>query len=343
MSTMKLTGLIATTALMALSASAYAGSSYDSRTLVLKNVTGTVHVRTANVQKISVDIDKGADIIDAPKVSLKGGEVVVRGKKIRNMNCSSKLHRYVNDGSDTAALVAKMNAHVRMSKSAFPGFKKHPLADYPTLTIAVPVGTSVTISGGRVFGDVGDVANADVQINGCGAFMIGRVSDALDVQLNGSGDVFAGPVGGILDAQLNGSGDLNVADVAAKADAQVNGSGDLRIDAVGGIADAQVNGSGDVYLGATRGLDAQVNGSGDIHVVRVEGPLDASINGSGDIKIAGGTATPFSASIIGSGDVAFQGHANGVSARVVGSGDITLASYEGEFHASKHGVHVLNN
>ncbi|MDQ7018606.1 MAG: DUF2807 domain-containing protein [Robiginitomaculum sp.] len=284
-----------------------AADSYDSRALVLRDVMGTVHIRTTDGAKITVDVDEGAGLIDAPKISMRKGEVLVRGKKIRSVNCSSR------------------NGKVKLSlgKSWFSG-KKYPLKDFPTITVSVPRGTDLGIAGGRVFGEAGDLGEADIQVNGCGNFTIGDVSGDLDAQVNGSGDFIAGDVAGDLDAQINGSGDLTVGKVGGSADAQINGSGDL---VVGDVSDS---------------VDAQINGSGDVEIASVNGALDASINGSGDIKIKGGTATPFHARIAGSGDVAFQGHANGVSARVIGSGDITLASYEGEFHASKRGVHVRN-
>lgn len=303
---MKTLGAFMIAGLVLPAASALAAQSYDSHALVLKNVTGTVHVRTAKVAAISVDIDDGAGVIDAPKVSLRGGVVLVRGEKYRHVNCTVRNHK------------------VRLSVARFGIGKKHALADFPKITVTMPEGSSLKITGGRVFGEAGDVAQANVQINGCGNFTLGAIAGDLDTQINGSGDFITGAVGGKADVQLNGSGDMTIADVSGEADAQVNGSGDLNLGAV------------------NSSLDAQINGSGNIHVASVNGSVDAGINGSGDIVIKGGTATPFHASIIGSGDVAFHGHANGVDARVTGSGDITMASYEGEFHTSKHGVHVTD-
>ncbi len=306
MTKMKIFATTIITSLALTAGSASATDRYDSRELVVEHMTGTVHIRTGAGSKISVDLDPGAGVIDAPEVSLRNGAVLVRGKKYRNMNCSTR------------------NGHVKMSVGRYlPGRKKHPLEDFPTLTVSVPRGTSLEI-GGRIFGEAEDFSEAEVQVNGCGNFTIKGVSGDLGVQVNGSGDFVAGDVGGDVDAQINGSGDMLIGDVAGAANAQINGSGDL---AIGEVAS---------------GLDAQINGSGDIVVASADGVIDASINGSGDIKINGGTATPFHARIAGSGDVAFQGHANGVNARVIGSGDITLNSYEGEFRASKRGVHVRN-
>ncbi len=291
MKTMKLFGTITSTGIIAgfalVAGSALGADSYDSHKLVLEQVTGSVHIRTADVSKITVDVDDGAGLVDAPEVSFRNGEVLVRGEKIRNSSCSTR------------------NNKVRLSigKRWYRSGKKHSLEDFPTVTVSVPVGTSLKISGGRVFGEAGDLGEADLQVNGCGKFIIGDVSGDLDAQVNGSGDFIAGAVTGDLDAQVNGSGDLTVGNVAGAAEAQVNGSGDVQINSI-------------------------------------NGRVVAGINGSGDIIIKGGAASPFKASVIGSGDVAFQGHANGVDARVIGSGDITLASYEGEFHASKRGVHV---
>ncbi len=304
MKTMKTIGAIIIAGLVLPAASAFAAETYDSRVLHLKNVTGTVHIRTADVSKISVDVDNGAGVIDDLVVSMDHGVVVVSGRKYRRMNCNRR------------------NDKVTLSVARFGIGKKHPLTDFPTVTVTMPKDASLDVSGGRVFGEAGDLGEADIQVNGCGNFSIGNVSGDLEARVNGSGDFTSGDVGGALEAQINGSGDLGVGNVAHSAEVQINGSGDLQVGAV------------------AAGVEAQINGSGDIDVVSVHGEVDADINGSGDIQIHAGTATPFSARITGSGDVAFQGHANGVHARVIGSGDITLASYDGEFNASKRGVHV---
>ncbi len=269
-----------------------AAETFDSKTLHLKNVTGTVHVRTADVARISVDIDDGTGIVDAPTLSMRQGVVEISGQKMRRRNCRERGDK------------------IYLGKSRFLGAfglgRKYPLEDFPSITVTAPIGTFLEISGGQVFGESGDLGEADIQLNGCGKFSIGDVAGNLDVQVNGPGDFVSGDVGGALDALVNGVGDLVVGDVKGEVEAEVNGVGDMTI--------ASVNGR--VY---------------------------AHVNGVGDIDIEAGTATPFIARVNGVGDVSFEGHAIGVDAQVHGVGGISIGSYEGSFNTSRRGVHVQNN
>ncbi len=317
-----LMGAIVVAGIMLPASSAMAEDTFTSRSLYLKNVTGTVNIRTINGSKIKVDIDEGAGVVDAPSVALINDVVTVTGEKFRSGNCTHK--RNSKDYSTVDARdVAKQNEQILLAVSngktrKYNRENMRPLADYPSLTISVPKDTTLEISGGRVFGEVGDVGEADMQFNGCGAFSLGDVAGDLEAQLNGSGDFFIGNVGGKLDGQVNGSGDMIVGQVSGLAKAQVNGSGDLNVDKVG------------------NNLNAQVNGSGDIMVKSINGAVVTQINGSGDINIESGKASSLRAQIIGSGDVTFNGHANDVSGQVMGSGEVTVASYDGEMNIRNH-------
>lgn len=294
----------------------FAAEKYDAKRLHLKNVTGTIDVRSTNGSKIEIDINNGAGVIVSPTVSVKNGVVLVEGEKIRYSNCKSRdaKGKRVDYGRD----VTKQNKNIYLAVSKDEGYRaskkdSHPLADYPKLIISVPKDAALEISGGRVFGEVGDLGEGDIQVNSCGAFALGNVAGDLDVQVNGSGDFYGRNVGGKLNAQINGSGDMLMGKASGFTVTQINGSGDL---AVGKVSD---------------GLHAQINGSGDITVKSVNGSVETQINGSGDILISEGKASSLHAQIIGSGDVTFNGHANNVRGQIVGSGDVTVASYDGEY------------
>ncbi len=318
----KLMGTAMVAVLLLPASMSVAAETYSSKSLHLKNVTGTVNVRTTNGSKIEVDINNGAGVIAAPTVAVKNGVVVITGEKFRNSNCE---HRGMNGrNAEYGRDVEKRNKFVflgvrntkndRLTKKDL-----RPLADYPSLSISVPKGTAVEIGGGYVFGEVGDVGEADIQVNGCGGFAVGDVAGDLHAQVNGSGDFFGSNVGGELNGQVNGSGDMLIEKVAGFARTQVNGSGDL---AVGKVSD---------------GLNAQVNGSGDVMIESVSGSVVSQVNGSGDIGIEGGEASSLHAQIVGSGDITFNGHANGVTGQVIGSGDVMVASYDGEMRITKPG------
>jgi hypothetical protein len=190
--------------------------------------------------------------------------------------------------------------------------------DYPVVTVRLPAGTPVDISGMTGNFTAGDLGSA-LEFSGAGAVdaTIGNLRSA-DFSVAGAADVTLGEIAGDLDVSIAGAGDFEA--VSAQ-----NVSINLR-------------GAGDVSLGAVRGgLDISVAGMGDVDVASVNGPVDINVAGSGDVTIEDGRATSFDVSIAGSGDVTFRGTAVDPDVSVAGSGDVYIERYEGNLSHSGMG------
>lgn len=160
----------------------------------------------------------------------------------------------------------------------------------PRVVVRAPVDVVVQASG-AVYGAVGRTSSLDLDVSGCGDWVVADVANSLKVRMSGSGDVRVG--------------------AASHAELSVAGSGDIHLREVGD------------------GVGAVANGAGDITIGRVAGPLDVRVSGSGDVKVASGQVSDMTVEIAGSGDVSFGGVAQTLSARVAGSGDVSVHKVTG--------------
>lgn len=234
------------------------------------------------------------------------------------------------------------------------------LEDYPTLALSVPPGTNVSfdsavtrltagdlggafsVRGGHVDGEIGDVATADIHIDGSGDLIVGDVAGALAVAIHGSGDLTAGAAGR-LTASIHGSGDIFLGDVKGDVEANIYGSGDIRLGDLGGAFHLGSHGSGDVKTGAVgNGATVEIFGSSGLSIARIAGQTDVAINGSGDVRIADGRAENLRVRIRGSGDFDHQGLATNPDVVVNGSGDIYIRRHEGSVRARGDGDIVIS-
>lgn len=136
------------------------------------------------------------------------------------------------------------------------------------VTVKVPLGTPVSVSGG------------------IGNTRLGDINGPLTVNVCADGDVEAGRMTDV-NLHVQGSGDIRIAEVTGSAVAQIQGSGDITIEG-GNITtlSASIMGSGDVTVdGVAQRASLSVMGSGDIRVARVLERPSKSVMGSGDIRV----------------------------------------------------------
>lgn len=302
--------------------------------IVVKDFIGTVIIDVAERGDVSLAVTKGADGAYPVAVDDAGAVLTVQSDEDPDMT------RWWDDVDWR-----------RHHEKAFEIF----LEDYPTLAFTVPKGTNVSfdsavvrldagdaggafaVSGGHVDGAIGDVATADIKINGSGDLMVGDVADALDIAIHGSGDLRTGSAGR-LDANIHGSGDIVIGAVRGDAEARIHGSGDITIAEVGGGLTVATHGSGDVKTDAVgAGAQVQIHGSGDLAIMDIAGPTQVSINGSGDVRIGGGRSENLRVRVHGSGDFAHLGLATNPDVSANGSGDILIRRHEGSVRARGHG------
>ncbi|MEM6538394.1 MAG: DUF2807 domain-containing protein [Pseudomonadota bacterium] len=229
------------------------------------------------------------------------------------------------------------------------------LSDYPSIKILAPVGSdlgitdsvvsaragnlggSLIVGGGIISAEIGDVAAADIGIDGAGDVLVGSVEDDLLVRVNGSGDV-AAISAGTANIKINGSGDVEIGDIAGDTQIAISGSGDVDFGDVTGDIKIGVSGSGDVDGGDVEGgMSASVNGSGDIEISSISGNTSVVISGNGDIDIADGRAENLNVKIAGSGDFNLDGVSTNLVAYVGGNGVVSVSANEGSLKTSGDG------
>lgn len=252
--------------------------SYSAKSLVLVNLIGRVEIEVGG-SNVAVQITGQPDELQAIEVGGSGGAVRIESSK--------RHHRISGDASD-----------------------------YAVFKITVPKGADLTVDGLYGEAEVGDIGGrlklSATALDG----RIGNVSEA-DLELNGSGDLGVGNIDGKLGLVISGSGSVETGN-ADSADIGIAGSGDVSIKEI------------------RHGLSAKIAGSGDINVDGVNGPVSAELAGSGDVSIDHGRATPLKVEIIGSGDFDFGGEAVDPDISVMGSGGVHLASYSGRLQS--HGT-----
>jgi len=316
-----------------------AAETFNADHVVIDRHIGRIEIITSpSATQIDVEIDPGAGIIDAPTVRLSGGAVRIEAaRRFRSTSCRSRRN----------------NVRFRVGSGGY-----HPVDDYPSVRITAPESLVLEISHGLVIGEAGNVAVANVSLNGCGDFALANIAGDAWLSVDGSGDIVAGDIGGEAElsvdgsgdifvlatgparASIDGSGDIRLASVDGDLVADIDGSGDIRVGPVSGGLTAGVDGSGDIVIGpVSGGLIAGVNGSGDIRVDQIDGPFEADIDGSGDIAVDKGRASSFEARINGSGDIRFGGEAVDPRVWINGSGGVRLGSVQGS--VTSHGRHHI--
>jgi hypothetical protein len=244
---------------------------YQASGLELDQLTADVTVETHRGTDMEVTITGPEDEVKAIRANMRGHTLVIGGGTESGQGGMTIVSRggrthirsgrgIVVGGSSIMGGVFTGNMTVISGGSS---------GESPTkVTVKVPVGTPISVSGG--------VGNTH----------IGDVNGPLTVHVSASGDVVAGRMTDV-NLHVQGSGDIRVAEVNGSAVAQVQGSGDITIEG-GNIStlSASVMGSGDVTVdGLAQRASLSVMGSGDIRVAHVLERPSKSVMGSGDIRV----------------------------------------------------------
>lgn len=305
--------------------------------LILKDVVGTVQVRTGSSFSVKIEEPDGGGPL---KLQQRGDEVVVMGPE-----------------GQVKELFRRGGALARVSRGWSSGDPKKKFAevlkDYPAITVTVPKGADLTITQAAmiidadiplgavkvnglkaVYGEFGTSKTVYANIDGRGRLSFDDVAGKVTANIDGSGDMDFLEVGATT-IKIDGSGDVTGKMVKGPLAIEIDGSGDVSFKTVKGNVDAEVDGSGDITTGDVEGgIRVMIDGSGDYRANTMSGPLELSIDGSGDVDIMGGTASSAAVAINGSGDVQFKGTATNPVVSVNGSGDVLIKDYEGDVRVS---------
>lgn len=276
--------------------------SFSGDEIEIEDFIGTIVIETGPGMTLSATLESGVAVaageLDAPVVRRTKNGVSVEGDdraKVRNCNTSNGSY------------------HLQIK-----GHSKRPLSDFPVLRMTAPSNADLDLEIVAGLATIGDVAEADAGVSGCGDITLANVAGELEAGVNGSGDIAAGDVGA-LSAAIRGSGDIRVGEVAGEAEMSIAGSGDIAVGRVGGE------------------MELNIAGSGDIRAAGGAGELEVNIHGSGDVRIEDGAFGDAELNIAGSGDIRIDGEVRDLAISIAGSGDIRVATATGEVDVSRFG------
>lgn len=293
--------LIATAAVTILSGAATAAVAQD---IVIEDTMARIVWTEAD--DVSVEVSNPGDAVDTPNVQERNGRFTVTGdmEQLRSYSCRNR------------------GGELQVRTSRFGDYRS--IESFPVLEISAPADAHLVIEDSMIHGEIGDLGQGEIEMDGCGAMRIGSVQGDFSGGINGSGDIAVGDIGGEAELEIAGSGNLTSGDIEGGAELDIAGSGNLNV-------------------GRVRGeTSIDVAGSGDTSVDSVEGPVDVDIAGSGDVSLGGGTADPLTVDIAGSGDVDFDGEARNPEISIMGSGDVTVNRYSGRVSKSVMGSGDFN-
>ncbi len=312
---LKTTAVITTAMACAIPVFAADGAN-DGPVLTIRDFIGTVNITNSGGQTIEVSRSDGA------RYHTNGNKVEINdNQSLNDISCK---------GDDD---------NIRIRKGSWYGGRGYKrISEYPNVEISIPANTRLVIDDSLVFGQIGNVGSADLELRSCGDLKLGNVAGTLDLKLSGSSDLDMGNAGAAK-IVISGSGDVE-AQKFGPTTLTISGSGDVELDSIEGDATLKSSGSGDISIGDIRGnLDYIGGGSSDLEIASVMGDtVFLRSSGSGDVEVDDGNVT--SAEIIASGASDIEFLARSVDAKVKASGasDITLLQPSGNLAQSDSGA-----
>jgi hypothetical protein len=239
--------------------------------------TAAILVETCEGKDISVTLEGDQTEVNSLTVKREGDTVYVYGPEnqisgngitMRSGNSITHIGGQISGSHVSIGGISIMggnifgNGNVVINGNGFSATKPQ-----VTVTVKVPKGTKVSLSGRWMIAQVGDtegelnisaimggvkagrVKNSRISIKGPADVTLAEVIGNLDVRIMGSGD-FDAKSGKIdnLDISIIGSGDADINAEATSADLSVTGSGDIVVDKVINRPSRDIRGSGSIRV-----------------------------------------------------------------------------------------------
>ncbi|MEO1251790.1 MAG: hypothetical protein AAFW81_05530 [Pseudomonadota bacterium] len=283
-------------------------AAFETDQLLLRDITGTVDIKTTTGGVIDIEISQGGAFHEI-KVEEVDGVLVVSGERwvdeLGPSCCDNRIRRTEDLRRDREA-----------TKGATP--KKSFFDDYPTIVISMPIEGDVSFEDARIQLAMERLAGR-LSLEGC--YVYGETSDvetAIVGLIDGS-QLAMGNIGAGLEVDISGDAGFLAGDVA--------------------MADVDIAGPGDVILGEIDGmLDVSIAGSGVLRATRLDGPMTARIAGSGGAAVKSGVADALRATVDGSGGVYFGGEVKDPQLRLHGSSEVRMRSVDGRVQKTGQGT-----
>ncbi|MEM9170897.1 MAG: hypothetical protein AAGC56_14750 [Pseudomonadota bacterium] len=325
-------------AIFAASAPTWAAAErFEAQKIIVDGVVGAVIVETNNGSVIDVDLDEPAGptitaALDEAGVLRIRGPLADQGPR-RPGACSccdadralpvpsALLDEPPADPDAQAAPSDAGEASAAGEADEAAGGLNDPLA--PTVRIAAPRAVDLTIVNAEVALDVADL-DGDFVLDVCAVYgEVGSVENAV-IDIGHASRLVVGNVGAFLNANVSGDADLLTGDLA---------EGDIAI-----------AGPGDVTVGDVDGpLDISIAGRGVLQVARLLGALDARIAGPGRVAVQRGRADPMKATIDGRGEIDFAGTAVSPTLRLYGRSTVRVDSLVGDLDREGPGAVLVGD
>lgn len=278
-------GFAALVSLPALAADNWVNGSwqtYDTRSLKLDSVVGTVRIDVKDSGPMAIQVSGLPERVKRVHVKASGGTLKVDSEQVGTV----WDWRHWFD---------------------FNSFKSNKPAQLQ-VNIAVPRGTPVDIdetAGNVTIGNT--MGPLTFSVMGYTESTVGNVTSA-KLEMSGSGKLTIANVYGPADIETAGSGNIRIGD-AARVKAEIAGSGSITTGAVNGPIEVDIAGSGNFSAASVRGpASATIAGSGSVTIAGGEAdPLRVEIMGSGNVSFGGMAVNP-KIEAMGSGSVRIKAY-----------------------------------
>ena len=223
------------------------------RALDLRHFRGRLTVDPHDEDRVDLEIEGPARLVGSLKAAVVSGRLVVKGPEAQDPEASSisLSGLIVREGT---VVINSQDTEVRD-------------AEQLTLRISVPEGLPIGIDhlvGAAVIGDTRGRVDANLA---AGELELGQVADA-ELEISGSGTISAAKVVGALGVRLTGSGEVRIEDSELSE------------------LSAELSGAGSLWLGGrAERANLALTGAGDLHVEQVDQKPRVSLQGAGNITI----------------------------------------------------------
>lgn len=242
--------------------------------LKLTELCADVNVQLGSVFQFMVKMEGLASVLKDIDISESGNILCIKGKGGKSSGISIQSGgNSISIGRSMSQSICVSSGNITIGNNRIMSGNSISIGGSDTenetkITVFVPRGTQVDVSGisGKV--DIGDIeGNLQASVRGGSDISAGRMKDTV-LSLQGGGDIRVQEVNGSLTAQIAGSGDIRVKQGnVTTLNATVTGSGDIKF---GGKAENAI---------------LTVTGSGDIQATYVKNRPITNIVGSGDIDV----------------------------------------------------------
>lgn len=252
--------------------------SYDTRSLKLEDVVGTVRIDVKDNGPMAIQVNGLPDRVKDVHVSQQGGTLVVESGK------SGKVWdwRHWFDFHSYDIKPDQLQIHIAVPRGA--ALDVEEMAG--NATIGNTMGPLKFEVAGHTDSTVGDVASAKIDMAGSGKLSVGNVAGTADLDTAGSGNMRIASAAKVK-ADIAGSGSITLGEIKGGADIDIAGSGDFSAASVNGPTSASIAGSGSVTIagGTADPLKVEIMGSGNVSFggMAVNPKIEAM--GSGSVKL----------------------------------------------------------